>query len=113
MCLGLLLLPCEPGPRLLICAGRSLTDDVWGFLASAAAVLQFGSMAQLHPQAQVEMRQLRLSLSVSETGSGGHAHIPPEVVKESQAEAGATSGLKWSGCFRGPQQPQDPGWKSL
>lgn len=89
------------------------TDDVWGFLAAAAAVLQFGSMARLHPRAQVEMRQLRLSLSVSETGSGGHAHIPPQVGKESQAEAGATSGLKWSGCFWGPLQPQDPGWKSL
>ena len=71
MCLGLLLLPCEPGPRLLICAERSLTDDVWGFLASAAAVLQFGSMAQLHPGAQVEMRQLRLSHLSQKRGQEG------------------------------------------
>ena len=30
------------------------------------------------------MRQLCLSLSVSETSAGGHAHIPPEVMKEPQ-----------------------------
>ena len=56
-------------------------DDVGGFLASAAAVLQFGSKARRQPLGPRGNKvPAPVSLSVSETGAGGRAHIPPDAV---------------------------------